>query len=103
MSGPSYPPAPTGPFEPPGPPPALSGPLSLHIAYPPVEGHRVHAGEVVTMRTRDNYGIQSDDSTFVFGSVGTADADLTVNGEPVPVYPSGGWIAWLPLPNDSVM
>jgi N-acetylmuramoyl-L-alanine amidase len=48
--------------------------------------------------------IQSHDTTFIFGSVGPGrgDAALTINGQSVPVHPSGSWIAWLALPNDTV-
>lgn len=46
--------------------------------------------------------VQSRDSTFLFGSVGRGDVTLTVNGAPVPVLPNGAWIAWVPLPDDSV-
>jgi len=42
------------------------------------------------------------DSTFLFGSVGRGDASLTVNGAPVPVLDNGAWIAWVPLPDDTV-
>jgi N-acetylmuramoyl-L-alanine amidase len=34
--------------------------------------------------------------------VSRADAVLVVNGVPVPVYRTGGWIAWLPLPPDTL-
>jgi len=46
--------------------------------------------------------LQSADSAFIFGSVGRGDAILLVNGQVVPVYRTGGWIAWLPLPPDTV-
>ncbi len=50
--------------------------------------------------------IQSHDSTFFFGAVlgggGAGRASLTVDGTPVPVLPNGGWIAWVPLPDDTV-
>ena len=100
--GPSFQPTPTGPFEPPPSPPLLVGQLSVRIVYPPVDGPGAEAGESVVFRAREGYSVQSTDSAFVFGAVGRADADLLVNGKPVPVYPSGGWIAWLPLPDDSV-
>ena len=38
------------------------------------------------------------DSTFIYGSVGTGGAALTINGTPVPVAPNGAFIAYLPLP-----
>ena len=38
------------------------------------------------------------DSTFVFGSVGSGRATLTVNGAPVQVAPNGAFLAYLPVP-----
>jgi N-acetylmuramoyl-L-alanine amidase len=38
------------------------------------------------------------DSTFVFGSVGSGDATLTINGAAVPVAPNGAFLAFLPVP-----
>jgi N-acetylmuramoyl-L-alanine amidase len=46
--------------------------------------------------------IGARDSTFLFGSVGRRDAALVVNGVPVAVSPGGTWIAWVPLPDDTV-
>src|SRR5204863_7373 len=46
--------------------------------------------------------VQSRDSAFLFGSAGRGDAVLTVNGTPVAVHPNGAWIAWLPLPDDTI-
>jgi N-acetylmuramoyl-L-alanine amidase len=46
--------------------------------------------------------IAARDSTFLFGSVGRGDAHLTVNGVPVPVRANGAWLAWVPLPRDTV-
>jgi hypothetical protein len=65
--------------------PFLSGPLALRVLYP-VQGATVDAR----------------DSTFLIGSTGTGDAELSVNGQPVKVWPNGGWIAWVALPPDSV-
>jgi N-acetylmuramoyl-L-alanine amidase len=59
----------------------VSGPLSVRVQYPG-RGQRIAAV----------------DSNFVFGSVGTGDATLIVNGAPVPVEPNGAFIAWLPVP-----
>ena len=41
------------------------------------------------------------DSNFIFGSVGTGDAALRINGVAVPVYPNGAFMGWLPVPPDS--
>ncbi|HKC41307.1 MAG TPA: hypothetical protein VKC15_17320, partial [Gemmatimonadales bacterium] len=48
--------------------------------------------------------IQAQDSSFVFGSVGRGRGDvaLTVNGTAVPVFSTGSWLAWVPLPADSI-
>ncbi|MBA3658256.1 MAG: N-acetylmuramoyl-L-alanine amidase [Gemmatimonadales bacterium] len=43
------------------------------------------------------------DSTFIFGSTGTGDARVTVNGHPVRVWPNGTWLGWIPLERDSVI
>ncbi len=43
------------------------------------------------------------DSTFLFGSTGTGDARVTVNGHPVRVWPNGAWLGWVPLEGDSVV
>jgi N-acetylmuramoyl-L-alanine amidase len=40
------------------------------------------------------------DSTFVYGSVGTGQGALEINGTPVPVAPNGAFIAYLPMPQD---
>ncbi|MCC6774968.1 MAG: hypothetical protein IT360_27625, partial [Gemmatimonadaceae bacterium] len=59
----------------------VRGPLSLRVVYPP-----------------DGATIVARDSTFIFGSVGTGDARLAINGVDVPVLPNGAWLGWLPLP-----
>lgn len=42
----------------------------------------------------------SVDSNFIFGSVGNPNATLTINGFPVPVAKSGGYLAFIPNPID---
>ncbi|HEU5169421.1 MAG TPA: hypothetical protein VFU46_02725, partial [Gemmatimonadales bacterium] len=66
--------------------PLVTGPLDLRVVYPP-------AGALVSAR----------DSSFLLGSTGAGDAELTVNGAPVKVWPNGGWIAWLGLPADTAL
>jgi N-acetylmuramoyl-L-alanine amidase len=44
----------------------------------------------------------SGDSAFVFGSVIRPDAAVTVNGTPAAVAPTGAWLAWIGLPDDTV-
>src|SRR6266508_1432621 len=48
--------------------------------------------------------IQAQDSSFLFGSVGRGRGDvaLSVNGLPVRVSAAGTWLAWIPLPSDSL-
>lgn len=48
--------------------------------------------------------LQSHDSAFLFGAVRGArgPVHLGINGQPVPVLPDGGWIVWVPLPDDTV-
>jgi N-acetylmuramoyl-L-alanine amidase len=38
------------------------------------------------------------DSNFIFGSIGSGDAELTINGTPVSVQPNGAYLAYLPVP-----
>ena len=61
--------------------PHMTGPLEIQVVYPP-------AGQL----------IQSKDSNFIFGSVGSGDAALTINGVPTPVWPNGAFMGWLPNP-----
>jgi N-acetylmuramoyl-L-alanine amidase len=65
--------------------PMTEGELRIDVVYP---------GEGATVAVRD--------STFVFGNVGRGDATLTINGAPVAIAPSGGWLAFLPVPPDGV-
>jgi N-acetylmuramoyl-L-alanine amidase len=44
----------------------------------------------------------SGDSAFVFGSVTRSEATVTVNGVAAAVAATGGWLAWLPLPADTL-
>ena len=62
--------------------PSVSGPLAIKVIYP-------SSGQL----------IQSKDSNFIFGSVGTGEAGLTINGIPAPVWPNGAFMAWLPNPS----
>jgi N-acetylmuramoyl-L-alanine amidase len=59
----------------------VDGPLAIRVVYPP-------AGAT----------IQARDSNFIFGTVGSGKATLTINGTRVPVVPNGSFIAYLPLP-----
>ncbi len=66
--------------------PRLEGPLRLKVVYP-------GATDLIDVR----------DSTFLFGSTGTGDALLWINGTSIPVAPNGAWLAWLPIPPDSIL
>ncbi len=88
-------PGPGAPAPRPGAP--RTGPLDLRIAYPR-EASRQRTDSGLVIVADSTVVIQSRDSVFIFGSVGRGDAALVVNGAPVPVYHTGGWIAWLPLP-----
>ncbi|HEU4630501.1 MAG TPA: N-acetylmuramoyl-L-alanine amidase, partial [Gemmatimonadaceae bacterium] len=67
---------------PPLPPiPAVHGPLRVHVVYP--------ASDAL---------IAARDSNFIFGSVGTGDATLSIDGVPVEVQPNGAFLAFLPVP-----
>ena len=91
------PPAPVPPTAPAAPPvyvpltsglppiPAVEGPLAVRLVAP-------EAGQTMPRR----------DSTFLYGSVGTGGAALTINDVPVPVAPNGAFLAYLPVPADGV-
>ncbi|GBD31252.1 MAG: hypothetical protein KatS3mg081_0954 [Gemmatimonadales bacterium] len=76
------------------------GPLTIRVVYPR-SGPPVWDGNAWLIRADSGVRIESRDSAFIFGSVGRGDAALWVNGRPVQVHPTGGWIAWLPLPDDT--
>lgn len=61
--------------------PLVDGALAPRVQYPA-------ANAVVSAR----------DSNFIFGTVGSGRATLTINGLPVRVAPNGTWLAYLPLP-----
>lgn len=65
--------------------PPSGGPLAVRVFYPEPDAV-----------------IQARDSTFIYGTVGRGDAMLEVNGVEVPVLANGSWLAWLPLPDDSI-
>jgi N-acetylmuramoyl-L-alanine amidase len=78
-------PAPLPPANPKLPPvPEVRGPLQITVVYPKPD-------QLLTAR----------DSNFIFGSVGSGDAALAINGFPVPVWPNGAFMGWLPVPSDS--
>lgn len=82
-------------------PKVASGPLAIRIVYPRSLPPVLEDG-VWIIRPDSGVRIESRDSAFIFGSLGRGAAQLSVNGQPVEVYPTGGWIAWLPLPKDTM-
>ncbi len=83
------------PFEAPAP---VSGPLAIRVIYPPTEafGSPIRDGSVISAVS--SYRVPRVDSMFVFGSVGRSDARLTINGQDIEIHPTGGWLAWIPVP-----
>lgn len=76
--------------------PAAAGPPDPGVGLPPVS--RVDGALEVRVRSPGANQLVPRDSTFVFGSVGSGAATLTVNGAPVPVAPNGAFLAYLPVP-----
>ena len=74
---------------------------AVHRASLPADREPLHI-TIVYPDTADP--IQAQDSSFLFGSVGRGRGDvaLSINGFPARVYPTGSWLAWIPLPADSV-
>lgn len=64
--------------------PSVLGRLTIRVVYPPTS-ETVAGGE--------------GDSSLVFGSVGSGDASLTINGHPVAVNSNGSFLAQLPIPS----
>ncbi|MDQ6717911.1 MAG: N-acetylmuramoyl-L-alanine amidase [Gemmatimonadota bacterium] len=62
--------------------PDIRGPVRIKVVYP-------DSGQL----------IQSRDSNFIFGSVGSGDAGLKINGMLVPVWPNGAFMGWIPVPS----
>jgi N-acetylmuramoyl-L-alanine amidase len=65
--------------------PAVRGPLRIDVVYPAEDAR-----------------LTASDSNFVFGSVGTGEARLTINGDAVEVAPNGAFLAFIPVPADGV-
>lgn len=78
-------PTPTSPPSALTPVPDVDGPLALRVSYP-----------------RDSLFIATRGSNFVFGSAGSGRARVWVNGREVEVQPNGGFLAFVPVPEDSV-
>jgi N-acetylmuramoyl-L-alanine amidase len=61
--------------------PRVVGAIAVRVVYPP-----------------ENAQIAARDSNFIFGSVGTGDAALWINGLRVTVHPNGSFLGFLPVP-----
>ncbi|MBK5098740.1 MAG: N-acetylmuramoyl-L-alanine amidase [Gemmatimonadetes bacterium] len=61
--------------------PPVAGPISMYVEYPD-----------------SLQSVAVSDSNFVFGTIGTGDATLIIDGEFVNVEPNGAFLAWLPVP-----
>jgi N-acetylmuramoyl-L-alanine amidase len=66
--------------------PEARGPLLLRVVYPDTTSR-----------------IAVRDSSFIFGSTGDGEAQLTIDGVSVRVAPNGTWLAWVPFRGDSVV
>jgi N-acetylmuramoyl-L-alanine amidase len=64
--------------------PRVTGSPALRVQYP---------------RSLDRIAVR--DSNFIFGTVGTGDAELRINGVRVPVEANGAFLAWLAVPAPS--
>ncbi len=83
--------------------PDLSVAESLVVGRLPEVDSVIGALDIRVVYPAEGAVIQAADSTFMFGSTGSGDARLTINGAPVAVAPNGAWLAWVGLPSDSVM
>jgi N-acetylmuramoyl-L-alanine amidase len=63
--------------------PRVDGPLQIRVVHPTPATPRPNVA-----------------ATFIFGSVGTGDARLRINGSAVEVHPNGAFLAYLPTPAD---
>lgn len=92
--------APAAPVARPSPPAAAVAPAAATPVLPPIPWvHGTLALDVVY--PGENQLVSVRDSTFLFGSVGSGDATLTINGVPVSVRPNGSFLAFLAVPADT--
>ena len=78
----------------PSPPPVRPATAPPLPPVPPVDGPLV----VTVQYPSPNQQITSRDSNFIFGSIGSGRATLTINGVPARVYPNGAFMGWLVNP-----
>ncbi len=94
---------PSAPASPPtGPAPALAPTPTETSALPPVKPVRGPLVLRVAYPAPDAV-LHIRDSSFVFGSAGTGDARVTIDGQPARVWPNGAWLAYVHLPTDSLI
>jgi N-acetylmuramoyl-L-alanine amidase len=65
--------------------PFVDGPLAIRVVHPTPQSPRPQV-----------------DSTFIYGSVGSGRASLTINGHEVGVHANGAFLGFLPVPADGV-
>ncbi len=65
--------------------PRVRGALELRVSYP-----------------REDAPITTRGDNFIFGSTGSGDARVWIDGQEVEVQPNGGFLAFLPVPPDGV-
>jgi N-acetylmuramoyl-L-alanine amidase len=101
------PPPRTGPGPNPSPAPAPAPPAAppvyvpLTAGLPPIPA--VDAPLAIRLVAPEEGQMKpSRDSTFLYGTVGTGGAALTINGAPVAVAPNGAFLAYLRVPADGV-
>jgi N-acetylmuramoyl-L-alanine amidase len=78
--------------------PGVDSPIRNEL--PPVPA-RMGALRIEVMYPGENAAIAAD-SNFIFGSVGTGGATLTINGAPVEVAANGAFLGFVPVPADGV-
>jgi len=76
---------------------ARGGPGSA-TALPPVPEVR-GAPELYVAYPDSADRIAASDSNFIFGTAGSGEAELTIDGRRVEVQPNGSFLAWLPVPD----
>jgi N-acetylmuramoyl-L-alanine amidase len=81
------------------PPPPATAPAPMPVGLPPVP--RVDGPlQIRVVHPTPTTVRPAVDSTFIYGSVGTGAATLSINGVAVEVYPNGAFLAFLPTPRD---
>ncbi len=80
------------------------GATLVPVGAPPAPGPARDSLRISVVYPGPTDVIQSHDSAFLFGAVrgGAGPASLTLDGRPVPVLANGAWLAWVPLPDDTV-